>query len=1138
MKALLSLILSALPAAAAESLKPPSAGQLREGLAPAEALAAFTAYEGFQVETVAAEPDVRQPVAMTIDARGRLWVAEAFTYPTRAEGETGEDRILIFEDADGDGAYESRKVFTEGLNLVSGLEVGFGGVWVGAAPYLLFIPDRDGNDQPDGPPEKRLDGWGWQDTHETLNSFIWGPDGWLYGCHGVFTHSKVGKPGTPDEQRVPINAGVWRYHPLSEKFEVFAHGTSNPWGVDFNDHGQAFVTACVIPHLYHIIQGGRYQRQAGQHFHKHTYDDLKTIADHLHFAGNPHQASRDGSASDLGGGHAHCGLSIYLGDNFPPQFRNGLLFNNLHGHRINHDAAVGKGSGYVGQHRPDFLFANDKHHMGIALRYGPDGGLFLIDWYDRQLCHHTLQEAWDRSNGRIYKISYGKPQHRRVDLDQDSDLQLVRHHLHANDWFVRTARRVLQERHAAGKTLAGEPLAELTALLQHDDDTRRLRALWTLHAIEKIDSTRLVQLMTEDASEHVRAWAIQLLNEGQATDDAIRRMTSLAASDPSPHVRLYLAAALQRMPLEKRPPLAAALLSHAEDAEDHNLPLMLWYGVSDLAEGHPQAALDLALGSKIPLVRRFLVRRLCGDEIGRENILAAASDPSAAGALTSDLLAGMSQALADARSLPAPPSWHRTAKLFDQLTDPADRRNFERIATVFGDARMKSRFRTTLADAAAPAADRTAALDNLRRMEDKELPRRLLHAISRKEEPMRTEWLQALGTVQDDAVASKLVELLPSLSPPERQAAVVALTTSADRSIALAQALAGGVISRSDISAFAARQMRAYDNASVNSVLEEHWGMIAVGSRDKAAETERLLAELTPQVLARADLRRGRELYRATCHACHGLFGDGISIGPDLTGSNRGDIHYLLENILDPAAVVGIDYQLHILHLQDQRVLAGLVRGKTDKAITLQMAGGPETTVQLDEIGKHEISPGSMMPEGLLDNLSKNDIRDLIAYLRSPRQVPLPSPEEVLVGDESMKVKSASGGEAKPQEMGGFPADSWSAGRHLWWTGAKPGDKLELQFTAPSTRRYEVFGVFTKARDYGIVSISLNGTPVSDPIDLFDPTAVVTTGEILLGTHDLAAGSQTLGVEISGANPAAVKQHMFAIDHLRLVPVD
>src|SRR5260370_18440743 len=202
----------------------------------------MTVPDGFQVKLFAGEPDVRQPIAFCLDDRGRLWVAEAYSYPVRRADKDAKDRIVIFEDTKGTGHFDKRTIFMEGLNLVSGLEVGFGGVWIGAAPYLMFVPIKEGEDQPAGKPEILLDGWHYEDTHETLNAFCWGPDGWLYGCHGVFTHSRVGKPGTPDKDRVPINAGVWRYHPTRRVFEVVAHGTSNPWGLDFDAHGQAFVT--------------------------------------------------------------------------------------------------------------------------------------------------------------------------------------------------------------------------------------------------------------------------------------------------------------------------------------------------------------------------------------------------------------------------------------------------------------------------------------------------------------------------------------------------------------------------------------------------------------------------------------------------------------------------------------------------------------------------------------------------------------------------------------------------------------------------------------------------------------------------------------------------------------------------------
>ncbi|MEX0641491.1 MAG: PVC-type heme-binding CxxCH protein, partial [Pirellulales bacterium] len=290
------------------------------GLSPDEAAKAMKLPQNFRAIAFAGEPDVHQPIAQAIDDRGRVWIAEAYEYPTRAPEGKGRDRILIFEDSDGDGKHDKRTVFAEGLNLVSGLELGFGGVWVGAAPYLYFIPDKNGDDKPDGPPQLLLDGWGYGDTHETLNSFIWGPDGWLYGCHGVFTHSRVGKPGTADKDRTPINAGIWRYHPTWHMFDVFAHGTSNPWGFDFDEYGNGFLTACVIPHLYHIIYRARYERQGGEHFNKHTYDDIKTIADHRHYVGgNPHAGNN--RSDEAGGGHAHAGCMIYLGGVWPEQYR-------------------------------------------------------------------------------------------------------------------------------------------------------------------------------------------------------------------------------------------------------------------------------------------------------------------------------------------------------------------------------------------------------------------------------------------------------------------------------------------------------------------------------------------------------------------------------------------------------------------------------------------------------------------------------------------------------------------------------------------------------------------------------------------------------------------------------------------------
>ncbi len=600
----------------------------QSGLAPEQAAAQMTLPRGFTADLIVGEPNLHQPVAFCFDSRGRIWIAEAHTYPKRAPDGEGRDRILILEDRDHDGSFESQKVFAEKLNLVSGLEVGHGGVWIGAAPYLLFIPDRDQDDRPDSEAEVVLDGWGYQDTHETLNSFHWGPDGWLYGCHGVFTHSKVGPPGTPDALRTRLNAGVWRYHPTLELFEVFAEGTSNPWGVDFDAQGQAFITACVIPHAYHMVQGARYQRQAGTHFNPYTFEDIKTIADHAHYAGNigdhawwgrDTPVEHDGTSA-AGGGHAHCGAMIYQGDNWPQSYRGKLFMANIHGNRLNQDVLRRDGSGFIASHGSDFLFANDPWFRGIAIKVGPDGAAYLIDWYDKNACHRNSPEIWDRTNGRMYRIRFGNLAPTAWNLDRLPAATLAALHTHENQWVVRMARRVLQER-AAGlvaKELAPEDLNVVRAglwqeILEQPTDPASLDALWMCHAIKPISDEEALHLLAL-SEENLRAWGIQLASEDREVSSELQaRLVELAASERSLRVRLYLASALQRMEFADRWSLVEKLAAHGDSQFDQNLPLLIWYGLEPLVPQDPGRALKLASQSQIPLIRQFIYRRAAVD---------------------------------------------------------------------------------------------------------------------------------------------------------------------------------------------------------------------------------------------------------------------------------------------------------------------------------------------------------------------------------------------------------------------------------------------------------------------------------------------------------------------------------------------
>lgn len=576
-------------------------------LKPDQAVARMAIPDGFEVSVFASEPDIAEPIAFCFDDRGRMWVAENFNYQTRRQHSNDPvSRIQILEDTDGDGVFDRKKTFTDTLTFTSGLACGFGGVFVGSPPNLTFIADRDGDDRPDGPPEILLDGWGMNDRHETLNSFLWGPDGWLYGCHGVFTQSQVGRPGDAREERQFIDGGIWRYHPIRHTFEVFARGLSNPWGFDFDDHGQGFATCCVIPHLFHVVQGGVYHKQSRPHVNPYIYDDIKTIRDHAHLS-------------------AHGGARFYLADTFPEEYHDRLFMCNIHEHAVLTDVMVPRGSSFIGRHGDDFLPTNDLAWVGFSVEIGPEGGVYILDWHDQDICGNAVKFP---DSGRIYRIMpTGTKAISRPDLTALSDTELVALQQHPNDWYVRHACTLLQSRLAAG-TLDTRPVHDqLHSMLKTASTSgRRLRALWALHVTDGLRDDQLMALL-QDKDAHVRAWTIQLLCETSRINafqperqhthtspvvsaSVLKQFAAMANSDASPVVRLYLASAVQRLPFDQRWPILRGLVSHAEDIEDNNLPRMYWFALEPMVPDHPQRALELAITGRIPHLQESVARRI------------------------------------------------------------------------------------------------------------------------------------------------------------------------------------------------------------------------------------------------------------------------------------------------------------------------------------------------------------------------------------------------------------------------------------------------------------------------------------------------------------------------------------------------
>ncbi|MSR58560.1 MAG: c-type cytochrome [Planctomycetaceae bacterium] len=965
---------------------------------PQEALASIKVPEGFKVSVFAAEPDVQQPISLTTDERGRLWIAENYTY---AESQVNfakdlRDRIVILEDTDGDGQFDKRKVFWDEAQKLTSVEVGFGGVWALCAPQLLFIPDQNRDDVPDGPPVVVLDGW--DDAavrHNIVNGLKWGPDGWLYGRHGILATSAVGKPGASDSQRVQINTGIWRYHPTREVFEAVAHGTTNSWGFDYDDYGEMFFINTVIGHLWHVVPGAHYRRMYGSDFNANLYQLIEQTADHFHWdTGEAWSDIRKIGVSpttdQAGGGHAHSGMMIYLGDNWPARYRNKMLTVNLHGHRLNSDRLERKGSGYVGHHDTDVLFIDDPWFRGIDLIYGPDGGVYIADWTDVGECHEN--DGVHRSSGRVFKVVSGKPRPIvGLDLSKASDTELVFYQRHKNDWYVRQARRQLTERAAAGHDLSAARQQLRTMFASERDVRHRLRAMWCLWGIGADDERWLLE-QSRDTDEHIRTWAVRLLvDQGEPTPAVCAALEVLAAIERPGLEQLYIASALQRMPYESRWSIASLLSQRAEFADDPILPLMVWYGIEPTVPQFAAKAVALAEATAMPIVRRHIVRRLTSDldrQTAAVNQIVESLARHETAAYRLDVLRGMSDALRGWRKAVPPSAWTTTAALLEKTKDDDVRRLTRELSVVFGDGRATDELRQIVADGAADIENRRQALRTLVETRAADVLPLLQKLVGDRE--LGLEAVRGLGVFDAPETPRLVLDVYARLDPAGRSIALDTLVSRPAYAQGLLEAVEAGRVSRRDVSAFHARQIQSFEKLELTALLVKVWGEARASDAEKRNLIAGMRESLTPERLAAGDSSNGRGVFQKQCATCHVLYGQGKTVGPDLTGSNRKNLEYLLENLIDPSASVAADFRMSVVALDSGRVVTGVIVEQTERTITLQTQQ-ERVTIERAEIDEQKATTESLMPEGLLKTLTEDQFRDLVAYLMSSEQVALPT---------------------------------------------------------------------------------------------------------------------------------------------------
>ncbi|MGV3486255.1 MAG: PVC-type heme-binding CxxCH protein [Planctomycetaceae bacterium] len=961
---------------------------------------------GFKATVFAAEPDVQNPIAMTWDTAGRLWVAENFTYAERTQrfDLSFRDRVLVFADNDGDGIADSRTVFTDQVQMLTSVEVGHGGVWPMCPPQVLFIPDADRNLVPDGPAEVILDGFtvAQANYHNYANGLRFGPDGWLYGRCGGSCPGRIGAPGTPPEQRFALEGGMWRYHPTRKTVEVINAGTTNPWGHDWNERGELFFINTVNGHFWHGIAGAHFHRPFNLDPNPRTYETIDTHADHYHFdTGKSWTESRDGTANSYGGGHAHCGAMFYLGSGWPELYRGKFFTSNLHGRRLNQETVTRSGSGYVASHDDDFCLVSDPFFRGMDLSVAPDGGVMLIDWSDTGECHEA--NGVHRTSGRIYKITHvAAPQDASIsDISKQPTSELIDWHRSENEWAIRKARLVLQERAASQSGLA-DAVKALRAMTADDNELVAVRAAMTLVACQQA-TPEICMGWLETENESLRAWAIRALFDAMPIDDVygprkvatsvdpavLKRCISLAQTDPSGLVRLTLASTLQRLPIDQRTALASMLMSRAEDAEDHNLPLMVWYGLMPVADREPLSLVEVAMQSRWPKTQRLIARRLAETMHQQmepvDRLLTSLSDCDDR-AVRANLLGGIEDAMKGWAKAPQPASWKAfvdsIAKDDESLTATA-----RALGVVFGDGRAMSEIRDLVLQNSAEIGLRRSALLSLINQRPADLKEICIRLLG----DQRLSGIAAKGLTLDDdpANARLLIKNYGKFRGTDRPGVIAALASRETFAAELIDAIARGSIAKTELSAFDVRQIRSFGNDALNARLAQAWGE----TRESPLEKKQAMAELKEQLTAPAevpvDLVQGRLVFTELCGKCHRLYGVGQTIGPDLTGSNRNNLDYLIENIIDPSAVVSADYRVSVLMLSDGRILNGVIVSENDRTISLQ------TQTELVVIEKYEIEDRkqtalSPMPDGQMATLTPQQIRNLFAYLQHPIQVALP----------------------------------------------------------------------------------------------------------------------------------------------------
>jgi putative heme-binding domain-containing protein len=965
---------------------------------PKPAISSLTTPSDLAIDRVLQEPVVAQPVFLNFDERGRMWVVQYRQYPQPAGLKVvshdefwrvvydrkkppppydtpdkaafrGQDRITIHEDVHGDGTFSKTTTFLDGLNITTAVCRGRGGVWVLSPPQLLFYPDANNDDIPDAPPVVQLDGFGIEDTHSIANSLRWGPDGWLYGAQGSTVTADIVRPGIDREPIAHIvGQCIWRYHPASRRFEVYAEGGGNTFGVEIDSKGRVFSGHNGgNTRGFHYVQGGYFLKG----FEKHGA------------LSNPYAFGYFPPMKNPPVQRFSHNFIIYEG---------GALPENYHGKLIAIDPLNGyvplteispRGSTFATRDIGAVVRSSDEHFRPVDIKHGPDGAIYVADWYDLKIAHtDTTGGNIERADGRIYRVraAAARPGMEPFDLAKKTSSELVELLRSDNRWTREEALRLLGDRRDAAL------VAPLRAAIPAASGQFALEQLWALNLSGGFDEPTARALLAH-ADPYVRVWTVRLLGDNRmVTTDTAQALAALAKSEPNIEVRSQLAASAKRFSADVALPIIRGLLVHDADAADPYLPLQIWWALESKCQENAADVVQLLRGSgsdgmslwQRPLVAQHLAARLMrrfAAAGGRENLLTCADLLNAAPDANSrkKLMEGFEQAF-DGRVLPTLPDELVAAMIKAGGGSLALRVRQKDPAAI--DEALR-----TMADPKSPSIERLRLIAVFGEVPHASAAAVLAGLLHDHDAAVREAALGAAAAYDDEKLIAAIVAGYAQFSEAEKQTAQSVLSSRLSSATALLDAIDARSIAAGTIRRDTREKMRLLAAGKLGPRIDRLFGAKITAQPE---QVQREIARVLSVVSATGgDPYRGRALFEQTCAVCHRLYGKGGEIGPDLTTFKRDDLPNIVLNIVNPSAEIREGYESFIVTTKDGSVYSGFLASQDRQRVVLRDMTGVNVSLDRTKIATMNGIGRSLMPEGLLSDKTDAQLRDLFAYLRT-----------------------------------------------------------------------------------------------------------------------------------------------------------